>query len=387
MADFIQQAEILITCPKNIAPFLEREVLNLGYKPISIGPAYVKIEGTLLDCMRLNLWLRTAHKVLYKIKEFEAQNPDRLYVAVKAVSWGGFIHTEGYFTVHSVVLNETIKDTRFANLKVKDAVADWFMEKRKTRPDAGSEKEGVVLFLHWQENNAALYIDTSGETVARHNYRKNPYTAPMQETLAAAVLMATKWDKKTTFINPMCGSGTLSIEAALLAANIAPGLNRANFCFMHLPGFPEDEWDKLKLEAKQSIRTPEGRFILTDHDAGAIEASRTNATKAGVEKYMEFAICDFKETEIPKQEKGIVILNPEYGERLGKVEELERVYQEIGDFFKKQCQGYVGYVFTGNLDLGKKIGLKTKRKIPFYSGKIECRLLEYELYAGTTKGK
>jgi putative N6-adenine-specific DNA methylase len=207
----------------------------------------------------------------------------------------------------------------------------------------------------------------------------------MQETLAAAVVMAAGWNGKGHFVNPMCGSGTLAIEASLMALNRAPGLLRNNFGFMHIRGFDRQLWEDLRSEAKRAAKKAiPHRIIATDITEEAVEAARKNAATAGVEHLIEFGVCDYADTVVPEG-SGVVILNPEYGARMGKIKELERVYAGIGNFFKQKCTGYTGYIFTGNLPLAKKVGLRTKRKIRFFNSGIECRLLEYELYEGSRK--
>jgi putative N6-adenine-specific DNA methylase len=185
----------------------------------------------------------------------------------------------------------------------------------------------------------------------------------------------------------MCGSGTLAIEAAMIALRKAPGLLRNNFGFMHLKGFDKSAWNILRKKAAAvSRKSLHGKIIATDINQEAVEAAKKNAMTAGVAHLMDFGVCDYAETPVPEG-GGVVMLNPEYGERLGRLEELKETYRGIGDFFKKRCQGYKGYIFTGNLDLAKKVGLRTKRRIPFFNSNIECRLLEYELYEGSKKGK
>ena len=255
------------------------------------------------------------------------------------------------------------------------------------RPDTGPDKNFAMIYLHWKLEDVSIYIDTSGENIAKHGYRKMPFKAPLQETLAAALIMASKWDKKSHFVNPMCGSGTLAIEAALLATNRAPGLYRSNYAFMHVKGYNEEVYQNYRSEIKaKAIKSIEGKIIASDISSVAIEAARQNATTAGVDHLIEFHICDFTETPIP-EEGGVIMINPEYGERLGDEDELQIVYEGLGDFFKQKCKGYLGYIFTGNLNLAKKIGLKTKRKIEFYNSTIDCRLLEYELYSGSRRVK
>ena len=270
-------------------------------------------------------------------------------------------------------------------MKCKDAVVDRIKEKRGRRPDTGPERDKVVIHLYWKGNLGQVYLDTSGEPLSKRGYRMIPLKAPMQETLAAAVVLATGWMGDGNFINPMCGSGTLAIEAALIGLGRAPGLLRNNYGFMHLKGFDESSWKalrrKIRAEAKDRLN---GRIIATDISQQAVEAAKKNAMTAGVERFIEFGVCDFSETPVPEG-GGVVVLNPEYGERMGEIEELKEIYKEIGDFLKKKCKGYTGYVFTGNLDLAKKVGLRTKRRILFYNGPIECRLLEYDLYEGSRK--
>ncbi|MDA8172165.1 MAG: hypothetical protein M0Z48_10115 [Nitrospiraceae bacterium] len=383
----MEKRKVLVTCAKGVPPFLKQELLGLGFPVLSETVAGIETEGTIEDTMRLNLYLRTGHRVLFLLTEFTAADADALYHRVSEIPWENYIDENGYFSVASSVDNPTIRDSRYANVKCKDAIADRIRERRARRPDSGPAQDGVVVNLYWKEDRCSLYLDTSGEPLSRRNYRKIPLAAPMQETLAAAVIMATGWNGGGHFINPMCGSGTLAIEAALIALNRAPGLLRGNYGFMHLKGFSEPLWNKLSAEAKKKSRkTPECRLIATDIKREAVEAARKNAAAAGVEHLIEFGVSDYSGSEVPEG-GGIVILNPEYGERMGKVKELEGVYEGVGDFFKQKCKGYTGYLFTGNLDLAKKVGLKAKKRTPFFNGGIECRLLEYELYEGSRKNK
>jgi 23S rRNA G2445 N2-methylase RlmL len=210
----------------------------------------------------------------------------------------------------------------------------------------------------------------------------------MLESLAAATLLAGNWDRTSAFINPMCGSGTLAIEAALLATNRKPGLLRHNYAFMHLVNYDEQIYLKeFALLEQQVIDIPQLKIIATDISEDAVNIAAINAGIAGVEEMIEFEVCDFEDTKLIEKENGVVYFNPEYGDRLGVEAELEITYKRMGDFLKKKCKGYTGYIFTGNLELAKKIGLKPKRRIEFYTSKIDCRLLEYELYDGTRDQK
>jgi putative N6-adenine-specific DNA methylase len=388
MNPFIEIGEITVTCPKRLSTYLEQEIRELGFQPEMTFVTGVKLTGTVNDCIKLNLNLRCASQVLYSIKQFEAEHPDTIYKNLVDFPWENFLPDDGYFSITSNVNNPTINNSMYANLRVKDAIVDRLREKRGVRPTTGSELSGAVIHLFWKNEHAEVFIDTTGDSLGRHGYRKIPGQAPMLESLAAATIMATRWDRRSPFVNPMCGSGTVAIEAAMIATNRRPGLFRTNYAFMHLTGYDEDVYFKedALLEA-QIIEVPDLRIIATDNSRRAIENSKKNAIAAGVADLIEFDVCDFADTEIPPDVPGVFYVNPEYGERLGELEQLEATYGRIGDFMKQRCGGYFGYVFTGNLELAKKIGLKAKRRIEFYTAKIDCRLFEYELYSGSRNNK
>jgi len=383
----MHKSKILITCPKGIPPILKQELLALNLPVLSENIAGVETEGTLDDTLRLNLHLRTGHRALFLLREFIAHHPDELYRNVSAMAWEESIPEDGYLCVTSSVDTPSIKDPRFASLKCKDAIVDRIKERRGRRPDSGPERDRSVVHLYWKDDRCSVYLDTSGEPLSRRGYRKIPLSAPMQETLAAAVVLATGWDGGNNFINPMCGSGTLAIEAALMGLNRAPGLLRSNFGFMHMKGFNEGLWNELREKAKKEARKSiPGRIIATDISAPAVEAAKKNAATAGVEHLIEFGVCDFVDTPLP-EDGGVIVMNPGYGERMGEMAQLEIVYKDIGDYFKQKCRGYTGYVFTGNPALAKKVSLKPKRSLQFFNSGIECRLLEYDLYEGSRKKK
>ena len=379
-------SKIIITCSNRLSPSLCQEVAELGFTPTRTFKTGVELKGTLADCIQLNLNLRCASQVLFSVKEFAARNADDLYNALLLFEWEDIIAADGYFSITSNVDNTTINNSLFANVKVKDAIVDRFRNRTGQRPNSGPELDKTVIHLYWKEEQAEIFIDTSGETLSKHGYRKIPGKAPMLEALAAATLLATKWDRKSPFINPMCGSATLAIEAALLATNRRPGLYRTNYAFMHLVGFAQELYTLQQQRLKDIITIVPGLIITaTDISADAINISKINAGAAGVAELIQFEVCDFEMTQMPEEQPGIIYFNPEYGDRLGDEAALEITYGRIGDFMKKKCKGYMGYVFTGNLELAKKIGLKPKRRIEFYTSKIDCRLLEYELYAGTKR--
>jgi putative N6-adenine-specific DNA methylase len=386
MSLYTTVAPITITCNKRLAPYLEQEVKELGFSPEETFVTGVRLNGTINDSIKLNLNLRCASQVLYSLKQFDAVNADDIYKNLANYPWEQILPADGYFSVTSNVLNPTINNSMFANLRVKDAIVDRMREKKGTRPSTGAELTGAVIHLFWKNESAEVFIDTSGDSLARHGYRKIPGRAPMLEALAAATILATKWDRISPFVNPMCGSGTVAIEAALIATNTRPGLFRLNYAFMHLIGYDEKVYlEEMAILDKQIREVPGLKIIATDYSDMAIVNARKNAVAAGVADLIEFSVCDFEATDVPEGDKGVMFMNPEYGERLGNETELEETYKRIGDFMKKKCGGYFGYIFTGNLDLAKKIGLKAKRRIEFYTSIIDCRLMEYELYEGSRR--
>ena len=375
MLDFNTKGKVFITCKDRSVSYLEQEIRELGFFPVEISRTGIEILASLEECMDLNLHLRTASHVLYEIKSFYLRNADDIYRRFKAIPWEEYLDVDGYFSVNSVAENESITTPLIVNVKVKDAIVDRFRELKGRRPDSGSDFSGLVIQVYWKETQAIVYLNTSGETLAKHGYRKIPGKAPMMEALAAATIYASEWNTRVPFINPMCGSGTLAIEAALMASKRYPGLYRDHYSLQHILGYDEETFQAKK-------RKLENKIIASDISLQAITFARENAAFAGVEDLIDFQTGDFAETEIPEKPRGVIMFNPEYGERLGDLTELEETYKRMGDFMKQNCAGYRGYIFTGNLDLAKKVGLKASRRIEFWNGTIDCRLLKYDMYAG-----
>ncbi|MBL7068921.1 MAG: class I SAM-dependent RNA methyltransferase [Candidatus Omnitrophica bacterium] len=381
--DMHKKETLVITCARGVADYLRQEVEQLGYRVRSITDTRIDIAASLHDAMRLNLMLHTGVNVLCLLMQFSCKDPDELYQNVVSFPWEDYIAPSEYLSVVSRVNTFTINNSVFASRKLKDAIVDRISEKRGSRPDSGPDRDNVVINLYWDGDKCWVYLNTSGRKLSDRNYRKIPLAAPLRETLAAALLRATGFDGSQPLVNPMCGSGTLAIEAALIALKRAPGLLRSNFGLKHIMGFDSKAWSALRKEihAKSKKELP-FQIIATDIDKKAVEAAKKNAQTAGVHEMIEFHVCDFNDTPIP-EEKGIVIINPEYGLRLGKQHELEATYKSIGDFFKNKCAGFTGYVFTGNMALAKKVGLRTSRRLIFFNARIECRLLEYHMYVGS----
>lgn len=385
--DFLRKNTIVVTCAPGLPDSLDVEMKALGFRTRRVQDTLLETQGTMYDAMKLCFHLRTAFNVLYLLTEFKCTSPGGLYQRASKIPWEDIIPVDGYFSVTSKVATPSIDNWMFPNLKVKDAIADRFTKKLGKRPDSGPKRDKTVVTLHWKGDFCRLFINVAGQKLSDRGYRKLPHKAPMRETLAAGVLMATGYDGAVPLVNPMCGSGTLAIEAALIGFGRAPGLMRDNFGFKHVKGLDGAQWRQLceagRSQCRPSLPAP---IVATDIDSQAIKAAQKNAEAAGVASQIEFKVCDFADTPLPTG-PGIVLLNPEYGERLGNQEQLEGTYKRIGDFFKQKCKGYTAYIFTGNLALAKKVGLRTAKRIPFHNADIECRLLKYEIYAGTKKAK
>lgn len=390
---------IIISCAKELSRWVEVEVRDLGFTPIEVTENTVVVRGAMREVMKLNLRLRCAHRVLVPLLRTTCRNIKDLYEAVKSIDWENHLEPDGYFSVSSIVHNYTIRDTRVPSLYTKDAIVDRMREKCQRRPDSGGENIGSAIFVYWEKDEAIIYLDTSGEPLSKRGYRKIPGSAPMQETLAAACLMAMGWKGKTPFLSPMCGSGTPAIEAAMIAMNKAPGSLKGHFAFQSIKGYdriipgesaprvaprqrasasPEQIWKELVLEARDEERTENlPRIIATDISPEAVENAHTNAIAAGVAPYLEFKACDFADSPIP-DERGAVFFNPEYGIRLGDPKELAPVYERIGEFMHDKCKGWTGALITGNPELSKLVNLYYRNRVPFFNGPIDCRLFIYE---------
>lgn len=383
---FNKSSRIIVTCQKWLSPYVQQEVAELGFRIVETFPTGVELWGNLNDCIRLNLNLRCASQVMYSLKSFYCDSPEDLYKSLIPLPWEAWIAGDGYFSVTSNVFHPTIRSGMYANVRVKDAIVDRMRKTTGARPDTGSDLRGAVIYLYWKHTSAEVFLDTSGDTLAKHGYRKIPGKAPMLEALAASTILASKWNRRSPFVNPMCGSGTLAIEAALIATNRRPGLLRKNYAFMHLIGYEPEVYDREFRKLTDQVMLPEGLDIIaSDISEDAVNIAQINAITAGVAQHIRFSVCDFADTEVPSDVEGVVMFNPEYGERLGEESALQETYSRMGDFLKKACKGYMGYIFTGNLLLAKLIGLKAKRRIEFFTAKIDCRLLEFELYEGTRR--
>ncbi len=368
------------TTTKGLEEVLAAELTILGARDVVPANGGVNFSGSPADGYRACLWLRTANRVLQPIASFPCPSQEALYDGVYALDWQEFLTPVMTLAVDANLRDSEITHSRFAALKTKDAIVDKLRDRCGQRPNVDPKDPDLRINLHLARNHCTISLDLAGTGLHRRGYRRDPTIAPLKETLAAGLVALTGWDQKTHFVDPMCGSGSLPLEAALLASNTAPGLLSPNFGFQRWLNFDAPLWQELLEDAEQLQSTLPANLIFgSDRNQRAVDLARRNAENSGVGKQIRWFYSDFAKLE-PPADHGTLICNPPYGERLGEEEELEAFYRKIGDTFKQQWKGWTAWIFTGNLALAKRVGLKASKRIVLYNGPIECRLLKYELY-------
>ena len=376
MGDFLYFA----TTSRGLEEVLAAELAELGGSRIAIAAGGVAFSGNLPLCYRANLWLRTANRVLLSLSAFPAPTPDALYEGTKALPWPDLFPVDARFAVEAAVRDSGITHSHFAAQKAKDAVVDRFRERLRRRPDVDTVDPQVRIHLRIFRDECTLSLDTSGESLNRRGYRADPTEASLRETLAAGMVMLTGWDGNGPLADPMCGSGTIPIEASLLSAGRAPGLLRSSFGFQRLAGYDRKEWERLVAEARERARAaPRSRIEGSDRSGEAVRGALRNARRAGVDGWVRFRTLEIREFA-PEGAAGTILCNPPYGVRMEGGPEAESFYRAMGEAFKKRCRGWTAWVLSGNPEVTRFIGLKASRRIPLRNGPIDCRLLKYELY-------
>lgn len=359
---------------------LAAEVRALGGRNVTETTGGVSFAGDLGLAYRANLWLRTAHRVLLHLSRFDASGAEALYEGVKVVPWPTLFPVRKTIAVDAVVRDSRIVHSGFAARKAKDAVADRFRESCGARPSVNVRAPDVRIHVRIVRDECILSLDLSGESLARRGYRADPEAASLKETLAAGMVLLSAWDGTVPFVDPMCGAGTIAIEAALLAADAAPGLGRRSFAFQHHLDFDRRLWEAQLAEARARKRSGTAAPVAgIDLSAGAVRHARSNARRAAASDLVSFRVGDIREFS-PAGGPGVIVCNPPYGVRMREEPEAEALYRALGEAFKKRCRGWTAYVLSGNPDATRHIGLKASRKFPLMNGPIDCRLLKYELY-------
>jgi putative N6-adenine-specific DNA methylase len=370
---------LFATCARGIEPVLADELRTLGAVAVEPGRGGVAFEGDQATLYKANLWLRTAIRVLRPILDVHVESPDELYEAVKGIDWSQYLTPEHTLAVDCNVRDSKITHSKYAALRTKDAICDQFVERVGKRPSVDVETPLVGLNLHIYRDQAVLSLDSSGESLHKRGYRPILTKAPLNEALAAALVLLTGWRGETPFVDPLCGSGTLPIEAAWIALNRPAGLTRKRFGFMGWMDYDVELWTSLRDEARRGVRKELPAPILgSDIRRDAIAFSKSNARAAGIGNVLHFEVQDVRDWRPPEGPPGTILCNPPYGERIGEEKELRKLYQTLGDVFRQHCAGWRVFVFTGNASLARRIDLRAVEEWPLFNGKIPCRLLRFD---------
>jgi putative N6-adenine-specific DNA methylase len=367
------------TCARGLEPILADELRTLQAQDVEAGRGGVSFSGDAALLYRANLWLRTAVRVLQPILEAHVETPDELYEAVQTIDWSEFLTPEHTLAVDCNVRDSGITHSQYAARRVKDAICDQFVTQCGIRPSVDTERPMLGLNLHIYRDEAVLSFDSSGDSLHKRGYRPVLTRAPLNEALAAGLIQATGWRGDSPLVDPMCGSGSLPIEAAWIALRRPPGLTRKHFGFMGWMNFEISLWTTVRDDARVGVLKQLPSFIGgSDVRPDAIEHARSNARAAGIGHLIEFERRDLKEFQPPPGPPGVIICNPPYGERIGDERELRPLYRLIGDVIAQRCGGWACHVFTSDDAPWREIGMKARKTIPFWNGKISCRLMRYE---------
>ena len=367
------------TCARGLEGVLAAELTALGAADVTAGRGGASFRGEAALLYRANLWLRTAVRVLRPVLEADVRSPDELYDAVRTIDWSEFLTPDHTIAVDCNVRDSAITHSQYAARRVKDAVCDQFRERTGRRPSVDPERPMVGLNLHVHRDHAVLSLDSSWDSLHKRGYRPILTKAPLNEALAAGLLLQSGWDPATPLVDPLCGSGTFCIEGAWIALNRPPGLTRKWFGFQGWLGFDRPLWNAIRDDARRGVLQALPAPIRgSDVRRDAVEFARTNARAAGVGNLLAFDRLDVRDARPPEGLPGVVICNPPYGERIGDEKELVGLYRLLGEVFAAHWSGWRAFVFTGNDRLARKVGLPVKGSVPFFNGKIPCRLWEFE---------
>jgi putative N6-adenine-specific DNA methylase len=380
--------EMLAKTFKGLEDVLARELVQLGANNVQIERRAVSFTGDLRMLYTANMCLRTASRVLVPIASFKAQKADDIYQQVKALDWSQYMTVKTTFQIDATVYSDYFRHSQFVTYRVKDAIVDWWMEKGGVRPSVKLEGADLYLNVHIAGDRVTLSLDSSGESLHKRGYRVANTQAPINEALAAGMLLLAGWEGQSDFYDPMCGSGTLLIEAALIARNIAPGVYRQGFAFEKWANFDADLWDEVY---NDDSREREFTHKIYGSDAGfyAAQAAQKNIQSAGLQRDIEVRQVRIQELRLSEEarstEGALVMINPPYGERLSQDKDVLRLYQDMGSALKHQFSGANAWVISSNEEALKCIGLRPNKRLRLMNGDLDCLFNQYQLFKGDRK--
>jgi putative N6-adenine-specific DNA methylase len=368
------------TVARSLEETAAKELERLGAKQVKSDFTGVHFTGDKELLYRVNLWGRTIFRVLVPIYEFACRDRKSLYKGIREIDWGQYLYPTNTFAVRATGKNKQLNHTHFTALEVKNAIVDGQRDRTGNRSSIDLDNPDLSINVHIHKNRCIVSLDSSGESLHRRGYRPAVGFAPLKETLAAALLDLAEWQPDLPFLDPMCGSGTLPIEAAMKSRQIAPGLFRKEFPFMKWPDFDASLWEKVRQSALENQQnSPPAPIFGSDIDQEVLQQARTNASLCQLQSSITFSQTDIADLQAPAS-CGIIICNPPYGQRLGNPQDLGALYKQLGDIFKQRFTGWTAFIVTGNKELAKCVGLKASRRIPVYNGSEPCTFLKYELY-------
>lgn len=370
-----------------IEPVLAKELEQLGASNIVIDNRAVTFEGDLEILYKANYSLRSALRILKPIYEFRARNPDHLYKHIYKIDWSKYLNTDQTFAIDSTVNSPYFSHSKYVALKTKDAIADQFRNNTGVRPSVDVDNPDLQLHIRVNMDEATLMLDSSGFSLHKRTYRSSSHQAPINEALAASLILVSGWRPDTTYIDLMCGSGTFLIEAAAIASNTAPGfLRNVNYAFERWEDYDSNLWKAVKAGEDAKIAVAENLIFGSDINERMIDQSKEHLQATGLDKMVKIKHVSILDSRPPslvqtenEESKGTIILNPPYGQRL-RPKDIVALYKSIGDAFKQNYKGYTAWVFSGNKDALKHLGLRTSKKLSFYNGSLECKFHRYDLY-------
>jgi putative N6-adenine-specific DNA methylase len=367
---------------KGLEQLLAMEIKSLGGENIRKGVRVVYFDGDKELLYRVNFQSRLALRVLKPFYEFRARDENELYNGAYNIDWSSMLSNEKTFAIDGVLNSRYFNHSRYVALRVKDAIADQFRAKTGKRPNVDPDDPDIRINLHISDDRCTLLLDSSGESLHKRGYREATHEAPLNEVLAAGIIMLSGWDRQSPFIDPMCGSGTIPIEAAMMAWNIPPGIYRKQFAFEKWPDFDDGLLGRIY---NQEHPEPDEKPVIigSDISAGAVGIARTNAGNAFLGKKIGFKISSF-ESLVPPVGHGVLVTNPPYGERI-KQENLKAFHSVMGDVLKNRYPGYTAYILSSNMDALKFTGLRPEKKTVLFNGALKCRLVKFSIYEGSKK--
>ena len=379
----IETFQIIVKTFQGLEQVLAAELVKIGAtEDLQIHRRAVSFTGDLALLYKANLHCRTAIRVLKPIKTFKAFSADEVYEEIKKIDWEEYLDLKKKFSIDSVVYSETFSHSKFVAYRVKDGIADYFTEKYGKRPSVSIENPDIMLNIHIAQNTCTISLDSSGESLHKRGYRVSQNEAPLNEALAAGLIMLTGWNGNCDFVDPMCGSGTLLIEAAMIALNIPPGIYRKEFAFEKWNDFDEELFDEIYNDQSDE-REFKYKIYGSDISPKAIKIAESNVKSAALSKYIELKVCPIQSLE-PPAEKGIVVINPPYGERIMS-DDIYSLYSAIGERLKHYFMGYDAWIISSHKECLFKIGLKPSVKIKMLNASLECEYHKYEIFSGKRK--